>query len=569
MRFRFLPLLPFFLALGTCAPPPASVPVTATPAVRPTLPYAARGWTDREAAEFLAERLTFGSTPELVERIAADPAAWVESQLNPRPERDLERLLDERYPDLDMDTEKMVREYPAPVLRLLYTIVRANINKVDYSEVTEDAMALNEKLDLLVEDLVNVRKEDRELFEGVPSLQEILDRQDYGDFNALLYRQMAQKFERAVRSENQLREVLTDFWFNHFNVSLTRVNETANFIPGYERDAIRPHLYGRFGDLLLATAKHPAMLSYLDNGSNNPEAGAPTLAPQTDPREQYGDLYESVKDFVDQPGLNENYARELMELHTLGVDGGYTQADIVELARILTGWKVPVTTQPLPGVIRGFISLGLGKHPESVYETTFLFNPEWHDAGPKRFLGRAYPAGRGYGEGREAIAQLADHPATAAFVSRKLARRFTRDEPPAGLVRAMEATFRRTKGDLRAVTATMIEHPEFWNKSFRDAKLKTPFHFVVAAVRQTGASYDDPVELLRWCTRLGQPLYACQPPTGYPDTQPFWTTGSGLLRRMEFAAALSDGRIPGLARPRSGAGDNLTLRLAGPDFQTY
>ena len=522
------------------------------PTTQPQLPYARLGWTDREAAAYLAERLTFGATPALVQTIEADPAAWLQGQLYPT-EQAFDRELRTRYPALYLPTDKMVRSYPAPVMRLIYTVVRANIQGVDYTAITEDPGALNERLDLLVDDLLNVRGRDRPLFDGVPSLQDILDRQDYGDFNALITNQMAQKLERAVRSEHQLLEVLTDFWYNHFNVSLTRVNETANFIPAYERDVIRPGALGNFGEMLLGTARHPAMLTYLDNSSNNPEAGAPTLAPQKDPEEQYGEYYESLKDFVDQPGLNENYARELLELHTLGADGGYTQSDVRELARILTGWKVPVTLQPMPGLIRAVVALGM-RGPNTVTTPTFYFNPEWHDAGRKTLLGRTYPAGRGYEEGEAAIQQLAEHPSTARFVCGKLAARFTRDVPPPALVDALAARFRATKGDLRAVTLALFEHPAFWDRAHADEKLKTPFHYVAAALRLGGTPPADYAEPLRWCTRLGQPVYACQPPTGYSYDRAYWATAGGFLQRWNYAAT---------------HGAVLRDRLTAPAFQTY
>lgn len=534
------------------------------------LPYAAAGWTDREAAAFLANRFTFGSTPELVDEIVrTGPADWVEQQLNPRPRREFEREMRAKYPALQMDAAKMVRKYPAPAIRLIYTIVRAKLKKVDYSAVTENAGALNEKLDVLVEDVLTVQREDRPLFAGLPQLQRILDKQEYGDFNQLMYQLMAHKFERALHSENQLEEVLTDFWFNHFNVSLTRVNDTAPWVPSYERDAIRPFVFGNFGEMLKTTARHPAMLSYLDNVKNNPEANAPTLIPQQDQREKFGDNYENLKDFIDQPGINENYAREIMELHTLGVDGGYTQADVEELARILTGWKIPVTSQPLPGIIRAFVSLKMKRQKKSVVEPTFYFNPEWHDAGVKQFLGTTYPAGQGLNEGQEAIARLAAHPATATFISTKLARRFTTAEPDPGLVAAMAETFRTTGGDLRAVMRKLVSSPAFWRKDYVGEKLKQPFHFVVASLRRAGSRVEDPIEPLRWCTRLGQPLYACQPPTGYPDSRAFWATGSGILRRMDFAEQLVNGKISGVGRPSTIDPETLILELAGPEFQNY
>ena len=574
MALRLLPpLLLLATLLCTCAPSPASsVYTTPRPTTTLTLPYAQYGWTDAEAARYLADRFTFGATDALVAEIqTSGPGNWLQAQLYPEREAALERELATKYPALTLDGDKMVRKYPAPVLRLIYTLVRAGIQKVDYSEaVGEDASVLNEKLDLLVTDALNIRREDRPLFDGVPQLQEILDDQDYGDFMDLLYQQMALKTERAIRSDNQLVEVLTDFWFNHFNVSLTRINETANFIPSYERDAIRPYVLGDFGEMLKATAQHPAMLTYLDNARNNPDEGAPTLAPQKDQREQLGEeAYELLKDFIDRPGLNENYARELLELHTLGVDGGYSQRDVEEVARVFTGWKVPLSTQPLPGLIRTVVNLGARGADGAVLTDMFHFNPEWHDSGRKTVLGKTYPAGMGYEEGVAVLEQLAAHPATARHITAKLAQRFAGDTPPAGLVSAMAGRFTQSGGDIRQTLLAMVQHRDFWRKELRGSKVKQPFHYIVSAARVDNlTNLNNLVELLRWNTKLGQPLYACQPPTGYPYTQAFWTTGSGLLGRMDFAAELIQGHS--IRTVYDGPDQRKTvLLLAGPEFQTY
>ena len=549
-------LLLLVVLTAQCASPPAPSPA-APPDLSLNLPYAERGWTDREAAEFLADRFTFGPTPGLVAEIErSTPDGWLRDQLYPQRETALEDRLEDRYPALGMDTDKMARKYPAPALRLIYTLVRASIKGIDFTELTDDAAVLNEKLDLLTEDALLVRREDRELFSTVPELQEILDNQDYGDFNDLLFQLMAQKMDRATESRYQLREVLTDFWFNHFNVSITRINDSAPFVLAYERDVIRPNVLGKFRDMLTASAHHPAMINYLDQGKNNAAEGAPTLVPTRDPEEVYGEYYNTLKDVVDRHGINENYARELLELHTLGVDGGYRQRDVEELARILTGWKTPVTLQPLPGLIRTFVGLGLRGQDQAEVTKTFYFNPEWHDAGAKTFLGERFPGGRGYEEGVRALDMVSSHPSTARHLARKLVARFTRDDPPPAVVDAVAAAFRSSGGDLREMMLTMVRQPGFWDKSFRRAKVKPPLHFVAASIRSGSVTVRDKAEILRWCTRMGQPLYACQPPTGYTYDRAFWTTGYGLLRRMDFAQTFT-------------STEEAAFALARPEFQTY
>jgi uncharacterized protein (DUF1800 family) len=305
----------------------------------------------------------------------------------------------------------------------------------------------------------------------------------------------AKKIVRAVYSDRQLEEVLTDFWFNHFNVyagkGLTRV-----FITEYEREAIRPHVLGRFRDLLGATAKSPAMLFYLDNARS--AAGA----------------------------INENYARELMELHTLGVDGGYTQQDVVNVARAFTGWTIA--------------------GPRKADAGRFLFNPRMHDTGEKVVLGHRIKAGGGIEDGEQVLDILAAHPSTATFIAAALSRRFVADTPPASIVERAAAVFRQTGGDLRAVTRAILTSPEFFAPGSYRAKVKTPFDFVVSALRATGADIRQPVPLERTMRELGMPLYLCQPPTGYKDTAEAWVNTGALINRMNFAVALGANTFRGV-----------------------
>jgi uncharacterized protein (DUF1800 family) len=334
------------------------------------------------------------------------------------------------------------------------------------------------------------------------------------------------KVFRALYSNRQLEEVLVDFWFNHFNVfenknvQIQPQGVVRMLLASYERDAIRPHVLGKFKDLLLATARHPAMLYYLDNWQSmspnaldafqvGPFAAGPNLAQQFS-RQAHG--------------LNENYGREVMELHTLGVDGGYTQADVIAVARCFTGWTISQPTTK-PG---------------------FVFASFMHDTGEKVVLGHTIAAGGGEQDGLQAIDILARHPSTARFISRKLAERFVADEPPQSLVDRMAQTFTKTDGDLRAVLQTMFTSPEFFSEGAWDAKVKSPFEMVVSAVRAMGGEATDTFTLVQKIADLGEPLYGKLEPTGYPETGEGWLSTANLLGRMNFATTLASGQVPGV-----------------------
>ncbi|WP_395402082.1 DUF1800 domain-containing protein [Pseudoduganella sp. UC29_106] len=335
---------------------------------------------------------------------------------------------------------------------------------------------------------------------------------------------------RAVESPRQLEEVMVDFWFNHFNVFQGKGQDRV-LVSSYERDAIRPHVFGKFRDLLAATAKHPAMLHYLDNWVSKAD------------------------------GLNENYARELMELHTLGVDNGYKQKDVTELARMLTGW----TYAPRRMVQRN---------------ETFVFDPKRHDNGTKQWLGMTI-APRGQAEGEMALDVLAAHPSTARRISAKLAQYFVADEPPPALVERMARTWRDTGGDIRSVLRTMFTSPEFMDQAAANAKFKTPYQFVVSAARASAAPVTDVKPMLGTLSRLGQPLYGCQTPDGYKNTQDAWLNPDALSRRIAFAttlatnsdaqalqAALGPAITPRTAALVAASPDKLraAMLLGGPDF---
>jgi uncharacterized protein (DUF1800 family) len=345
----------------------------------------------------------------------------------------------------------------------------------------------------------------------------------------------SQKILRAAYSDRQLQEVLTDFWFNHFNVFAGK-GPTQQYLTEYERDTIRPHVLGKFRDLLGATAKSPAMLFYLDNWQSvDPEAGERLAARRAFAQQRFG-FRMPPRNPQQQPkqpqkrGLNENYGRELMELHTLGVDGGYTQQDVINVARAFTGWTIEEPRQ------------GGG----------FRFEPRVHDDREKIVLGHKIKAGGGQSDGEQVLDILAKHPSTARFIATKLVRRFVADTPPPALVDRAAKTFRETDGNLREVVRTIITSPEFFAADAYRAKVKTPFEFIVSAVRATGADVVDATPLVQAVRQLGMPLYMCQPPTGYADRADAWVNTGALLNRMNFALQLVSGRMRAV---RPGGGD--------------
>ena len=315
----------------------------------------------------------------------------------------------------------------------------------------------------------------------------------------------AQKILRSTYTERQLDDVMADFWFNHFNVFAGK-GQVSVYLTEYERDTIRPRALGRFRDLLGATAHSPAMLIYLDNWRSAAR------------------------------GINENYARELMELHTLGVDGGYTQKDVQEVARAFTGWTITAPRQ------------GGG----------FRFDARMHDDGEKTVLGHRLAAGGGERDGEEVLDLLASHPATARFIATKLARRLVADDPPRAIVDRAAATFRRTGGDIAEVVRTIVTSPEFFSKNAYGAKVKTPYEFVVSAARTSGAAFTNVRPLAQALRELGMPLYGCRPPTGYPDRADAWINPGALLTRMSVATMIA--RAAAAPQP-------LAVELGSPEFQ--
>lgn len=334
------------------------------------------------------------------------------------------------------------------------------------------------------------------------------------------------KLLRAIYSERQLEEVMTDFWMNHFNVFINKGPERY-FLAEYEQRVIRPHALGKFEDLLVATAKSPAMLFYLDNwlsaGPNSMQAlGLPARTGRYGPY-RYPRFPDANARRKANSGLNENYGRELLELHTLSVNGGYSQRDVTEVAKVFTGWTI--------------------EKPNDGGE--FRFDPRKHEPGPKFVLGHHIKP-KGEDEGREVLHMLATSPQTAHFISLKLAQRFVSDDPPPALVDRMAKTFEKKKGDIREVLLTMFHSPEFWSDDIYRAKVKTPFEFVASAVRATGADVKESLPLIRQLNNMGMPLYGAQPPTGYSMKSDAWVSSSALLNRMNFALNFACGKLRGV-----------------------
>jgi uncharacterized protein (DUF1800 family) len=323
------------------------------------------------------------------------------------------------------------------------------------------------------------------------------------------------KLLRAVYSNHQLQELLVDFWFNHFNVFLNKGSDHYT-LPTYERETIRPHVFGKFYDLLLATAESPAMLFYLDNWQS---VGTDDTAQPAAAKNRRAAAKKKSK-----RGLNENYGRELLELHTLGVDGGYTQQDVINVARCFTGWTI---APPAKG-------------------GGFEYNDKVHDRGEKIVLGQTIPAGGGMNDGLKVLDILAHHPSTAHFISLRLAQRFVSDNPPPSLVNRMAETFLSSDGDLRRVMQTMLYSGEFWSQGAYKAKMKSPFEMMVSALRTTGANVTSAFQLSNELQKLGEPLYRKLEPTGYSSVNAEWISSAALLDRMNFSLALAQNRILGV-----------------------
>jgi uncharacterized protein (DUF1800 family) len=578
-------LLACFLSFSTFFSLGFEFPATAAAEKKPKLDPVLKGLpitdlTPDEAILHALNRLAYGPRPGDIERIKQiGLAKWIDQQLNPNSINDsaVEARL-EIYPTLKLPTSQLLAEYPNPKQELKAQNQNANqqpgaaaaeviARDMQSKSATQDP---GQKTAQGADAAINAMTQEMGSSAGAaksanssgttksassadspspmkldPATRGAAQRDPLGmDPNAVpraisddskrpqrVVEELAMaKTLRAVYSERQLQQVLDDFWFNHFNVFAGK-GEVKWYLTSYERDVIQPHAFGKFRDLVTATAQSPAMLFYLDNFLSADPNAAQRAAAERAMRQQmrrrpYGypphPQQQQAQNKGQQRGLNENYGRELMELHTLGVDGGYTQKDVTEVARAFTGWTI--------------------EKPREFPQ--FKFDERLHDPDPKIVLGKKIHAG-GIKDGEEVIALLSKNPNTARFISTKLARRFVSDAPPPALVDRMAKTFQKSDGDIREVLHTMIYSPEFWSRDAVHAKVKTPFELVVSSVRALGTDVDTPMPLVGWVGRIGEPLYQCQPPTGYSDKAETWVNTGSLLNRLNFSLALAGNKVRG------------------------
>lgn len=487
---------------------------------------ASKNLSAEQKAIHLLDRITFGARPGDIERVMK--TGWekfLDEQLHP--ERIADTAIEQKLKGIEsihLSNAELANYYPPPQV-IQQALKSKGLEAPGFANGANTPTGQTEQ-----EQKSNQAKR-REI-------QKMLKEMGYKQPQQVALELQQAKILRAAYSERQLQEVMTDFWFNHFNVFLQKGADRV-LTTTYERDAIRPHVFGKFEDLLKATAESPAMLFYLDNWMSAApnaqmlqrrervakamERRQARLGDKISEQEKEQMLNAQGKIKKAPRGLNENYAREIMELHTLGVDGGYTQKDVQEVARCFTGWTL--------------------KQPRNGAE--FIFNPMIHDDGEKTVLGKKIAAGGGQKDGYAVIHLLATHPSTAKFISTKLARKFVNDTPPQALVNRMAETFKKTDGDISQVLRTMLTSPEFFAAENYRAKIKTPFEMTVSAVRAVGAETAGGPQFHRWIAQMGEGLFMAQPPTGYPDTAEHWVNTGALLERMNFALALSANRIPG------------------------
>jgi len=592
-------LLLSVLAAGSVAISPAQSRKKAPAPVRHTAAVPLPPLTDQERAIQMLSRFTFGPRPGDVEAVMKmGPDAWFEQQLNPDsiPDPVVDKRLTD-YPSLYLPPNQLLVEFPSnqiirqiadgkcsappdPTLEGAYEVLLAKYNKrqaeqkaqqdapqgmtpgmtpgmtTDTDEVRKGAQRKQQQAaaQVLADQVLAFPKDERiqaimkmpveqriTLTEFVPDPQRGLLFNDFTPREREIFNLMAggpdgmhvidnelqqAKVVRAVLSERQLQEVMTDFWFNHFNVDIRK--EAAQwYTPTYERDAIRAHALGKFRDLLLATAQHPAMLYYLDNWSSiGPDSMA---ADRPNQKKQ-------------QRGLNENYGREVMELHTVGVNGGYSQADVTNLAKIMSGWTID---QPQQG-------------------GGFVFDPRKHQPGSKQWFGQKV-SDNGYVEGQRALEWLAAQPQTAHFISYELAQRFVCDDPSEELVDRMARTYMATDGDIKEILRTMVHSPEFNSQKYYRVKVKTPLEFVASVFRATDTNPSNPGALVNVIARMGEPLYQMQPPTGYSTTADHWMNSAALVDRLNFSMQFANSEVGGIKfdAPRLLA-EGLLARTATP-----
>src|SRR6266403_3814751 len=547
--------------------------------------------TEDEAILQALNRLGFGPRPGDVERVKEmGLQKWIDQQLRPDSINDsaLETRPD-RFPTLKMSSAKLVDEFPQPRVAARREGVSIEEYRKEQQARMQEVMQANRSEDgdpNLMNGQIQAKFENMDSDVNPP--KEKGQGKGEGGFGNQMFnyteihtpqRIVAElsmaKVMRAVYSDRQLEEEMVDFWYNHFNVFAAKGADRW-LITSYERDAIRPHAMGKFRDLLEATAKSPAMMFFLDNWLSADPAGWAKMQreqqqgrvmrqqrmggpcgggpfgrprfPQGQPAPASGNSNNpnAKRKQKQERGLNENYGRELMELHTLGVDGGYTQNDVINVAKAFTGWTIEKPQ----------------RDPE------FFFNDVLHDHTTKTVLGHQIHGG-GMKDGEEVLDILSRDPHTARHISFEIAQRFVADDPPPALVDRMAETFQKTDGDIREVLRTMIYSPEFWSKDVYRTKIKTPFEFVASATRAVGADVDVPFARVQWTKRIGQPLYQCEPPTGYSNKADAWVNTGALLNRMNFSLALTGNRLRGtqvnmetLLGDRAAADPHATLNRA-------
>ncbi len=469
--------------------------------------------TERERLLHVAHRLGFGPRPGQIEAMQRmGLVRWIDQQLNPEKLADAPGdRLSASYQHLRKSPAQLAREFP-PANAALRAARNAQGSMIDSAALRREARER--------------RVVDVEL--------------------------MSSRLARAVASERQLNEVMVDFWLNHFNVFIGKNQRMRYAIPSFEYDAIRPHALGDFRELLGAVAHSSAMLIYLDNAQSVADSGRQTTAgglPAAQRRRAQQRMTPEQQQRAAQiaarrpKGLNENYARELLELHTLGADGGYTQQDVIEVARALTGWGVVPPGLSNVAVMQNNRARRVA--PRMVIDGDFLFNPTTHDAGEKTVLGVKLPAGRGVEDGEQVLNIIAAHPATARHIARKLCVRFISDEPPASIVDRAADTFTRTRGDIREVLRTIVTSPEFFSRDAYKAKVKSPFELIASSVRALGGAADTTMFTAALAARLGQPIYGRQTPDGWPETGTEWMNTGAILNRINLGMFFASGRLPG------------------------
>jgi len=482
----------FSVSLTSCASPATHV----TPGTAPMSAARDRQLTRREQVRQALNRLSFGPRPGDVERVSSlGVEKWIDMQLHPE-------SINDTVANRELATLETQRK---SVVELL----------ADHPDPQEIQQRLNLQRTAAGGALVSYSPAD--------SLMLRRAQQSAGQLGAQV---QAVRVLRALSSERQLQEVMTDFWENHFSVFNGKGPNRYSLVE-YDRDVIRPRALGKFRDLLGAVAKSPEMLFYLDNYQSGVDSLHPNVDEEPIEARRKANPSDAVQMFATLPhrrprGLNENYAREVMELHTLGVDGGYTQADVQEMARALTGWTIQAP------------QLGGG----------FVFRSELHDAGEKTILGHHLAAGRGLVDGEDALDIVARAPATAKFITTKLARRFVSDEPPAALVDRCASTFSKSDGDIRETVRCIVSSPEFFSRAAYRAKVKTPFELVVSAMRVLGAQPDTSVRGAQAVSQLGQPIFGRLTPDGWPEKGDAWMNGGAILNRINFGLRLAGGQFP-------------------------